>query len=358
LFMALWLERGVLHTILLLIGTVALVLIENVARIVAVAGGFQWKMDLSEGPDHLLLGLVLFAISVGLVLSTDQLLWFLLPRGAVGALRTSTNPYTADREQTRIGRALRTVSWATATLLALVFPVIGAAEIYRMPKRLPSMQAVWSGSLALPEFGPAALPEELDNFRRTDYGTIKRVAGDPLGPESQQWTYSARNATALVSLDYPFAGVHDLCVCYTSTGWTITDKRVIPVSELPNIPERELGPVAIAHLTRPLYGDAVLMFSLADNQGKVDAVIKDLARGDAANRMNQRLAAIPEAQAVEFQAVSSKAPFVQFQLLTRLNGPLSEQGLEELKVLYLKARQSLAAQVQAAESAGKPTATP
>jgi hypothetical protein len=332
-------------------------LMENVARIVTIAGGFQWKMDLSEGSDHLVLGLVLFAISVGLVISTDQLLWFLLPRGVVGNLRPAVNPYAAGRESTRFGRALRTVSWATATLLALVFPVIGAAEIYRMPKRLPSMNAVWAGSLNLPEFGPDALPEELAGFRRTDYATIKRVAGDPLGPESQQWTYSARNATALISVDYPFAGVHDLTVCYLATGWTITDKRVIPASELPNVPGRDLGPVAIAHLDRPLYGKAVLMFSLADNEGDIDAVIKELARGDAADRMNQRLAAIPEAQAGALQSVSSKAPYVQFQLLTRLNGPLTDQGLLALTALYCEARQALAARVQSSQSAAQaPTA--
>lgn len=358
LFLALWLERGVVHTLLLLAATFALVLMENVARIVLIAAGFQWSMDLSEGPDHMVLGLMLFAISVGLVLSADQLLWFLLPRGAVANLRPHVNPYLADRESTRFGRALRTVSWATAMLLAVVFPVIGAAEIYRMPKRLPSMDAVWSGSLKLPEFGPDALDAKLGSFQRTNYSTIKRVAGDPLGPESQQWAYKSGNTTALVSLDYPFGGVHDLTVCYLAIGWTIEDKKIIPSSELPNIPGSELGPIAVAYLDRPLYGKAVLMFSFADKSGKVDAAIKELARGDAANRMQQRLAAIPDAQADEYQAVSSKAPYVQFQLLTRLNGPLNEQGEDALLRLYCEARQKLAARVRETQNATNPPATP
>jgi len=358
LFLSLWLERGVIHTVLLLIATFGLVLMENVARIVVIAAGFQWKMDLSEGPDHMVLGLVLFAISVGLVFSTDQLLWFLLPRGAAGNLRPAANPYLANRELSRFGRALRTVSWATATVLAMVFPVIGAVEIYRMPKRLPNMDAVWSGSLNLPEFGANGLSEQFGNFKRAGYAMIKRVAGDPLGPESQQWTFMNRGKSALVSLDYPYAGVHDLTVCYLATGWTIESKQVIEAGKLANYPGGELGPIAVASLDRPLYGKAVLMFSLADANGDIDAVIKDLVKGDAGNRMQQRLAAIPAAQAGEFQAVSSKAPYVQFQLLSRLNGPLTEQDEDDLLRLYCAARRELAARLQQSQNAGAAPTTP
>jgi hypothetical protein len=127
---------------------------------------------------------------------------------------------------------------------------------------------------------------------------------------------------------------------------------------LTNFPGGELGPIAVAYLNRDLYGDAVLMFSLADKYGGIDAVIKDLARGDAGDRMQQRLAAIPAAQAGAIQAVSSKAPYVQFQLLTRLNGPLSEQGEDALLRLYCSVRQDLAARVQAAKSTTLQTATP
>lgn len=348
LFVALWLERGVLHTVLLLAATFVLVLIENVSRIVLIAAGFNWKMDLSDGPDHVVLGIVLFALSIGLVLSADQFLWFVLPRHAAGRIQSGANPFAADREAGG-RRPLRAASWAAATVLAAVFPVIGAAEVYRMPKSLPGLAAVWSGVFELPEFGAAALPEKLEEFRRTNYATIQRAAGDPLGHESQQWTYLAPGgATALVSLDYPYGGVHDLCVCYTAIGWTITDKRVLQPHELPDVPGRDLGPVAIAHLERPLYGRAVLMFSLLDSRGTIDAVIKDLVRGDAANRVNQRLAAVPEAQADAWQAVSSKAPYVQFQLLTRFDGPVSDEGMRELTALYCEARQALTGRVRAA----------
>lgn len=353
LFVALWQERGVLHTLALLAATCGLVLIENVSRIVAIAVGFGWKMDLSDGADHVVLGLVLFALSIGLVISTDQLLWFLLPRSAIAPVRHGSVPHPGAGRS-----ALRTASWAVATVVAAVFPVIGAAEIYRMPKRLPGIAAVWSGAFQLPEFGADALPAEIAGFRRTDYQTIQRVAGDPLGHESQQWTYRAGGASALVSLDYPYGGVHDLCVCYTAIGWTIKDKRVVQQHELPDVPGRNLGPVAIARLERPLYGEAVLMFSLVDNRGRIDAVIKDLARGTAAERVNQRLAAIPQAEAGAWQAVSTRGPYIQFQLLARLNGPLDDADLRTLTALYCQSREALAERVRTAASQGTRVAAP
>ncbi|MBL8849873.1 MAG: exosortase U [Planctomycetaceae bacterium] len=343
LFISLWQERGILHTVTLLVATFGLVLIENVSRIVLIAAGYGWKMDLSEGPDHFVLGLLLFAISIGLVLTTDQLLLFVLPRRSAAPVRSDAYA----RESTAGRRVLRTVSWAGAMILAVVFPVIGAAEIYRMPKRLPKLEAVWSGVFQLPKFGENALPPELAGFRRTGHTEIQRVQGDPLGHESQQWIYRSGGASALISLDYPYSGVHDLCVCYKAIGWTISNQRVIGVEELGDLPGGELGPIAYAELERPLYGRAVLMFSLADNRGQIDAVIKDVARGDPANRAQQRFAAVPADEAGAWQAVSSKAPYVQFQLLTRVNSPLDDRGRHTLTALYCQARQNLAAQVRA-----------
>ena len=351
LFLAMWQERGVLHTLILLAATLVLVLIENVARIVIIAAGFNWRMDLSEGADHVLLGFMLFAVSVGLVASTDQLLWFLLPRGSIVPVGSRKGAYYEERKRKSGSVPVwSSLGWAAALALAVIFPVIGAAEVYRMPKQLPGLNAVWSGAYELPQFGEDALPDELAGFRRTKYTTIKRVAGDPLGHESQQWTYQARSATALISLDYPYGGVHDLSVCYTAIGWSILDKRVMSPAELAGMPGGEQGPVAVVQLERPLHGNAVLMFSLADRNGNIDAVIKDLARGDATDRVNDRFAAVPQTQAGAWQAVSPKAPYVQFQLLMRVNGPLDERQIDALAAMYCQARQLLAGRVESAGS--------
>ncbi len=53
LFLGLFNGRSTLHIIALLISTFGIVLFENVARLVAVAWGLRWRMDLSEGPDHM-----------------------------------------------------------------------------------------------------------------------------------------------------------------------------------------------------------------------------------------------------------------------------------------------------------------
>ncbi len=54
-------------------GALAIVMIENIARICIIAMGFRWDINLSEGLPHSVLGLVMFLLSMLLVCSLDQL---------------------------------------------------------------------------------------------------------------------------------------------------------------------------------------------------------------------------------------------------------------------------------------------
>jgi len=92
------------------------------------------------------------------------------------------------------------------------------------------------------------------------------------------------------------------------------------------------------------------IYGVALSDIAVEAVIKDLARGDTTDRVNDGLAAVPETQAEGWQAVSPKAPYVQFQMLIRVNGRLDERQLGALAAMYCQARESLAAQVESAGS--------
>ncbi|MFV0442213.1 MAG: exosortase/archaeosortase family protein, partial [Planctomycetaceae bacterium] len=83
LFYAMWSGRTLLHTLLLLAATFYWVMVENVARLSLVALAWQRQMDWSQGTSHTWLGIVLFVVSLALVLSTDQLLRFLIPGGKV-----------------------------------------------------------------------------------------------------------------------------------------------------------------------------------------------------------------------------------------------------------------------------------
>ncbi len=164
-----------------------------------------------------------------------------------------------------------------------------------MPKKPAGVGLGLVRRFELPEFGSTALPEELEGFRRTNYTTIQRVAGDPLGmkpamdvsrrrPRRRSSRSTIRTAACMTcaSAIRRSAGPSPTSGCCSRTNC----RRARPPP----------GPRGDRTAGTALYGRAVLMFSLLDNRGNIDAVIKDLARGTPAARVNQRLAAVPAAQ--------------------------------------------------------------
>lgn len=346
LFLCMWLQRGVIHTICLLCSTFVLVLIENVTRIVAVAVALGWRMDLSFGWKHELLGVVLFCLSLVFVFTTDQLLMFFLPSRIPSLLNWMYECLIGTGED-RNGRRRPTPAtappvWGKAVLiLALLFPVVGVAQLIRMPKNAPHITAVLDDDFDLPKLGKEFLPADLAGFARSEYRTVDRVPGDPLGQASQQWYYNRGNLTAMISVDYPYDGIHDLCVCYSQIGWTLNDSRVIPEEEVRSLTPEADGAVAVGRLFDDLDGHALLLFQLCDVQGNVDAIIKEQARGDVDQRAGNRLQAFGEAAPKTYIGRLAGPPYLQFQILARSSRELTEQDQHDLIQLFAAAQRIL-----------------
>ncbi|MEZ6131845.1 MAG: exosortase/archaeosortase family protein [Planctomycetaceae bacterium] len=132
LFLCCWSKRGITHSVILLISTFGIVLIENVVRIVAVAVAWGRGMDWSEGFNHELLGIVLFVLSLGLIFTTDQLLLFVFPpnapslrqRLAVWTRSRNDDSYydTSDRKKKRQAAAAGPKLLQMTRMLAWIFP--------------------------------------------------------------------------------------------------------------------------------------------------------------------------------------------------------------------------------------------
>lgn len=346
LFVSVWNRRGVIHTIGVLFSTFALVLVENISRIVCVAGAFERRLDLSSGWRHELLGVVLFCCSLLLILSVDQLLAFVLPGKAPGPLevlryvfgrrgRSSTDSTTQSGSGTAASR-IQTVSLA----LTLLFPVAGVAQLFRMPASVPTIGTLTAGEPDLPQFGPDQLPAQLEGFERTGYEVVQRVPGDPLGQASQQWYFSRGSLHAMVSLDYPYSGVHDLCVCYSQIGWKVLKSDVFASEELDDLRDMMTGPVAVGWLDRDLYGRALLAFQLWDMSGRELAVVKDQARGDVRARIENRFSN----ETVSGDPVSldsPEPPYFQVQMLARSGREISQTERADLLRLFAAARSVL-----------------
>ena len=76
---AVWKNRSLLHSILLVLSGVGWAVVMNVARIYTIGySEYRWGLDLSEGWMHSVLGFVSFTIIFVAVASTDRILCFFL----------------------------------------------------------------------------------------------------------------------------------------------------------------------------------------------------------------------------------------------------------------------------------------
>jgi len=347
LFICVVTRRGVLHSLLLLGSTFALVIIENVTRIVSVAWATGYQLDWSRGTNHEILGFVLFGLAALLVLSIDQLLLFLLPespgssimkwfRGQRGAY--SHEPSSGEPSvRPASSRAILKI-WL---LMACCLPLIGLVQLPRLLARPPAVAQLFQKEVQMPLFGEDALPKTMGGFRRVGYETVERVPGDPFGQSSQRWIFEQGSITVGVSLDYPYNGVKDLCECYEMTGWTIENQRVMGADQLPEIGGVETLPAncARAEIGRELFGDGLLLFSSLDSAGDSHVLLKEVAKGDAEKQMTDRWESLFQQETTP--QFGGKPPFAQVHILARSFEPIDPVIELQLTKLFLTSRELL-----------------
>ncbi|MEZ6131849.1 MAG: exosortase U [Planctomycetaceae bacterium] len=337
-------RRGLVHTILLLMSTVCLVLIENVARIVLVAVLWRSGHDFSVGLKHELLGVGLFLVSLLFMLSLDQLWMFFCSTRKFSLLTWIYEKLSGDCEkyQERFIHRPHAAGLKIVVLgVSAVFPVLAMAQLFLMPAALPEIVDQTYDDFELPELTRETLPDTLNGFELDTYDEVARVPGDPLGQASRQWQYSNADdtVTAMISVDYPYAGVHDLCECYDAIGWQIGDRRVLqPPETEPRFGNLVTGPIAIGHLSRALYGSGLIVFNLDDSKGNTSAIIKDLARGTAADRAARRFDSFGHEEALLPQG---EPPYIQFQMFARTARDLTAEQEDRLIELFLTASKKL-----------------
>lgn len=331
LFWALYARRTFFHTILLLACTFAIVMLENVTRLVVIVMLLPYQIDLSSGPDHAVLGLALFAVSAALIVSTDQLLFFLLPEQLFDRREKQRHtPLITD------GESALAPGWARvfAFCLICVFPLASGLQFLRVPGPLPDMTASFRSPDELKTLGKDGMPEQLQGFQRLDYTEVKRVFGDPFGQQSQQWSFASGPLVAQVSIDYPYDGQHDATLCYSQTGWTIQNSGNAEGTSGSSGPQ----PVAVVRMSRPLDGNAVLMFCQVDQQGAIFAGIKDREPQLKVTDARQRIESLWKGAPVP-TGPRPRLPLVQFQLLSRSADKMTDKDIDRLLKFYCEFRQ-------------------
>jgi exosortase len=231
-FVAVWRRRPWWHAVVLLAAAVGWVLAGNSARAAGLVIAFENGLDLLHGWRHEAVGLAVFVVVMGLVLSTDSLLSFFSTPAAAGASEPAESG-----EATRLcfGRP----SWLSQPLAVPIFVAAAAVQVpfvfLDKPEPRGVVQAFEDNLKQLPA---DLLPQRWQSWERSDFRTETRSLGNEFGANSRTWHWVLPQGQAVLSADFVFPEWHDLAICYRCNGWQLEEARLAEVAGWPVIVER------------------------------------------------------------------------------------------------------------------------
>ncbi len=325
LFLVLWTRRDWICSSILLFAAIGWVMVANVARVTGIVLLDQYcSLDLSQGWRHDVFGLFLFLLAVGLLLSTDQLLAFLVrpsSSDARTALIATRLPSVTSVYHALPGRN-RVLMLASSVAFVLLAIGVWSQVILRSTQ---SQVAV------LPKEDPELLPSSVGEWKREQYSILNRDSQHYFGEHSQTWVFRRNRLTAVQSLDYPFPDWHDLTWCYTARGWEIESQSI---TTLPD----SCGFVEVSLTKAPcLYG--YLVFCEFDGSGmplaaRAGGTQASIFRHHATiNRLRSHLGFTDTPQP------DPAGPVFQFQTFMESPHPIEAEDRASLRRLFLQSQQ-------------------
>ena len=332
-----WQRRPAWFTAILTVFAAGFVLCANVLRITLGAMLVHfWKIDILTGTGHELLGLVLFGISLGLVISFDRFLMLTAPRRKSGPRALSSQDRQHGRGAARLSSTLRLrpegsspksrptaaggMVWWPAAVAFLALGICMQARVGKM----------WAQS-RLPDGAKFSMPENLAGWELVRGEGMLNGRPETDGLKSNFWVYQSGPMKAAVALDYPFSGFHDATICYASSGWTINGKE----QRQPSGRRRE-GYFHVQMAKAPLMRGQ-LLFAQFDEHGMAPAVTAEVP--DDVGRV--KLALLLSRRKAE------ALPTYQMQTLSLDYSAISQEQQASLRELFIAARAELSRQVTA-----------
>jgi exosortase len=344
LFLILWTRTPVVRSLLLLAAAVGWVIAANIVRVTLIAYLYtRWNLDVSEGWRHELLGWFIVAGTVGLIVSTARLFLF-FARQAPTAAEPGAGP-----------EAIAPPSPRRPVWPPLAFGVFGVVELAVLTPYFAEYLTTLSPRpivQAMDALDADALPLKAGPWERVGFETKHRSIDDNnFGDVSRIWVYRAGTLTALVSVDYPFPGWHDLTICYRNIGWELAKRGPMPA-----VPADDIGAglCVEAEFDKPLGEHSHLLFGLVDAQGRFATPPPEqtaaLGLGD---RLGRRLAD-PLNRWQRFLGQTEGArpdePLYQVQVYVESGAPLTEAERAAVVALFGQASRTFR---QAAPRAGE-----
>jgi exosortase/archaeosortase family protein len=218
LFWVLWQRRSLLWLPLAMPATSMFVVLGNVIRITGGAAGYYyWKINLLSGWQHETFGLVLILVYCGLILSLDQFLTFLAKPVAA--------PVTATAEKMSPANDLSSANPRLKSVLdfrfAGVFLAVAGLGFFAVHLHANRVQKINSFTHLNRQEIKLTLPPVLADWQRVNSDAGDQAMVQTLGVHSLVWRFQRNGMVAVVAVDYPLDGFHNVKLCYTLNGWEI-----------------------------------------------------------------------------------------------------------------------------------------
>lgn len=320
MFLGFWNKRRPHQVFALILCAFVLVLIENVSRLVAVVAICDWGVDVSAGWRHKTLGGIVFVATLGLLLSADQLISFAVPQRLLFFWPWLFNrkKQSSSRRKQASGFSREHATRVQPTQLRLrpflpllvCFLVVGLWQVARAPANAPQIAETLTDPFEpLRDLPEDAMPPRIGDWIRKEHKFVERDVEDPQGQYSHIWTYESQSRTVDISVDFPFSGVHDACLCFENTGWTINKQQML------EDPQTGAG-IVEAYMSKPLAGDGYLLSSFFNTRSEFGARVYPRDAKGADDRLMSRLNSFVDRQ-VDKQPAGTKlitGPVVQIRL--------------------------------------------
>lgn len=222
IFYVLWSGRGWISSSLLMLSIPLWVVFANVLRVVLTAWlRVRWNISADEGLLHDALGLATFSLAVGLLVSTERLIRF------YGDVIVKPTPLSAPPATRAVDERSSRLGWTSVGIAAAMLSLV---QVPAFAIGVDRLYSDWRFQ-APADFGEQGLDAQIDEWQRMDYETVERDRNSPFGRRSQSWTFARDQVRAIVSLDYPFQGWHELTECYETQGWRVISREVLPLDD-------------------------------------------------------------------------------------------------------------------------------
>ncbi|MGC3968267.1 MAG: exosortase U [Pirellulales bacterium] len=316
----------------------------NVARVVLVAYlNSQFDIPIDTGWMHDVLGVGLFALTLGLIYSSGRFLWFLFPYGIFGrrdGIDTERLEPTAVDHEAAPTRFPSLAATPLSSVFLFLFYLALTTFLWLPQLRVPAIVA--SPDL-LNGLSEKAVLESFNGWELIpySYNREERRTDSQWGANSQAWRYRKGERVLVISVDYPFMGWHDLATCYDNNGWLLNAREQNPIAGSQSSPKLAAAPGVSLRMQKPVEKDFGFVLFQVFN-ARLDPmpvpetnVFKTL--GTRIRSYRERLATMGASGA----DLNSQSQTFQVQLFIQDRAPLSEQEEQDLRQLYARFRDQL-----------------